>query len=153
MRAAGVSPGCSMRGGEIGVGPTRGEAGRRPGVGVTDIALACRDRPPLRVAGEEDLLAAPGLGAFESKRGEVRITIAADEALERLQGVELFVRRQPEGDAWSPVQHPGEVLGDRSDGELPQRTAPGRAVPGPPRSLVRWNGGAVVGRRLERSVE
>src|SRR2546428_411332 len=54
--------------------------------------------------------------------------------------------------ARGPVR-PGEMLSDRSDGELSQRTAPGRTVPRPSRPLVRRHRGAVVGRRPKGGVE
>src|SRR5205085_1297709 len=92
--------------------------------------------------GQEDRLARRGEGWFEREGFQIELLVPPREKLERLQGVELLVRGQPEVIAIRAPERLREVLKDGARGEVAQRAAARRPVSRPTGALVRRRRGS-----------
>jgi hypothetical protein len=111
---------------EVAVAGDAAEGRVRPGVLVAQVALAERGV-------EEDLLPAQRHRVPQRER-ELEIALPAERELERLERVELRVRRQAEVDPRDAVERLREVLDHRPHREGSQRAVSGRAVARPARA-------------------
>src|SRR5262249_17892035 len=73
----------------------------------------------------------------EAERPRVRRLLTATEELERLERVELRLRRHAEARSDEAARREGEVLNDRAERELVEGAASGGAVTAPARALIR----------------